>query len=99
MNTMTNPVPLIAKEQLHSFRFAQEDVLTDLAARQKRQWDINRATSLGNAYRGKVEITFQTAEGEKKRVDTTVWAVDDLFMILKAGRYIPIISVLGVEFF
>ncbi|RDV16082.1 hypothetical protein DXT99_05270 [Pontibacter diazotrophicus] len=99
MNRMTNPIPLVEKEQLHAFNFAQEDVLTDLAARNKRRWDISRATSLGNIHRGKVEITFQTADGEKKRVDTTVWAVDDLFMVLKAGRYIPINSVLGVEFF
>ncbi|WP_162051976.1 hypothetical protein [Pontibacter pamirensis] len=99
MNTMTNPIPLVEKEQLPSFSFAQEDVLADLAARNKRRWDLSRATSLGNAYRGKVEITFQTADGEKKRVDTTVWTVDDQFMVLKAGRYIPINSVLGVEFF
>lgn len=99
MNTMANPIPLVEKEQIHSYTFAQQDVLTDLAARKKREWDINRATALGNAYRGKVEITFQTADGEKKRVNTTVWTVDDLFMVLKAGRYIPIISVLGVEFF
>lgn len=98
MNTMANPIPLVQKEQIHAFNFAQEDVLTDLAARKKREWDITRATTLGNAYRGKVEITFQTADGEKKRVDTTVWAVDDLFMVLKAGRYIPINSVLGVAF-
>lgn len=98
MNTMMNPIPLVEKEQLHAFNFAQEDVLTDLAARNKRRWDISRATSLGNIHRGKVEITFQTAEGEKIRVDTTVWAVDDLFIVLKADRYIPINSVLGVAF-
>lgn len=99
MITTENPIPLVQKEQLASFEFAQEEVLKDLAARQKRQWDISRATSLGNAYQGKVEITFQTADGQKKRVDTTVWAMDDLFMILKAGRYIPIMAILGVEFF
>ena len=87
------------KEEIPSFNFNKHDVLTDPEARKKRMWDLNRATSLGNVYHGKVEITFQTAEGERKRVDTTVWAVDEKYITLKAGCSIPITSIIGIEFF
>lgn len=90
---------MVAKEVIPSLNFRSEDVLTDPATRTKRMWDLNRAATLGNAYRGKVEITFATADGEEKRVDTTIWTVDDLFITLKAGCAIPISSILGVEFF
>ena len=99
MITATNPIPLVEKEEIPSFNFNKHDVLTDPEARKKRMWDLNRATSLGNVYHGKVEITFQTAEGDQKRVDTTVWAVDEKSITLKAGCSIPITSILGIEFF
>lgn len=99
MITATNTIPLVEKEEIPSFHFSKNDVLTDPEARKKRMWDLNRATSLGNVYRGKVEITFQTAGGEKKRVDTTVWAVDERYISLKAGCSIPITSIIGMEFF
>ncbi|ARS34119.1 hypothetical protein [Pontibacter actiniarum] len=99
MQTYLNTIPMVAKEQIPAFHFGHEDVLTDPEARKRRMWDLNRATSLGNVYQGKVEITFQTAEGDQRRVDTTVWAVDDKFMTLKAGCAIPVNSILGIEFF
>lgn len=99
MITIENPIPLVEKEEIPSLHFNNNDVLADPEARKKRMWDLNRAASLGNVYHGKVEITFQTAEGEQKRVDTTVWAVDEKFMTLKAGCAIPIPSIIGIEFF
>ncbi|MCJ8167600.1 hypothetical protein MKJ04_22345 [Pontibacter sp. E15-1] len=99
MITTTNPIPLVEKEEIPSFHFTTDDVLSNPEARKKRMWDLNRAASLGNVYHGKVEITFQTATGERKRVDTTVWAVDERFMTLKAGCSIPIPSIIGIEFF
>ncbi|GAB3829539.1 hypothetical protein [Pontibacter rugosus] len=99
METAQPTAPLVEKEQIPSFKFTYNDVLTDVEARKKRMWDLNRATSLGNVYQGKVEITFQTAEGDHKRVDTTVWAVDDKYMTLKAGCSIPVTSIIGIEFF
>ncbi|WP_439881711.1 hypothetical protein ACSX1A_00860 [Pontibacter sp. MBLB2868] len=100
MNTPVNQAaPLVEKEEIPSFHFGKDDVLKDPEARKKRMWDLNRASMLGNAYRGKVEITFKTLEGLLKRVDTTVWAVDDMYMTLKAGCAIPIASIIGIEFF
>lgn len=99
METYVNTIPMMEKEQIPSLRFGHDDVLTDPEARKKRMWDLNRATALGNVYRGKVEITFQTADGAQRRVDTTVWAVDERFMTLKAGCAIPVTSIIGIEFF
>lgn len=99
MITATHPIPLVEKEEIPFFHFSRHDVLTDLEARKKRMWDLNRAALLGSVYRGKVEITFQTAAGEQKRVDMTVWAVDEGYMTLKAGCSIPITSIIGIEFF
>ncbi|PTX19352.1 hypothetical protein C8N40_10483 [Pontibacter mucosus] len=99
MESYVNTIPMVEKELIPSLRFGQEDVLTDPEARKKRMWDLNRATALGNVYRGKVEITFQAADGVQRRVDTTVWAVDDRFMTLKAGCSIPVTSIVGIEFF
>lgn len=100
MNTQAIPrIPKVEKEQISCFRFNRKDVLADPEARKKRLWDLNRATALGNVYHGKVEITFQTAEGVQKRVDTTVWAVDDKYLTLKGGCVIPISSIINIEFF
>ncbi|WP_347158241.1 hypothetical protein [Pontibacter chitinilyticus] len=99
MESLLNAIPLVEKEAIPAFHFPHEDVLTDAEARKKRLWDLNRAASLGNAYHGKVEITFQTADGAPKRVDTTIWALDEKFIMLKAACAIPIIAIMGIEFF
>lgn len=99
METLANTAQLVAKEQIPGLRFRSEDVLTDTQSRSKRLWDLNRATMLGNAYHGKVEITFQTSDGQDKKVSTTIWTVDDLFITLKAGCALPIAAILGIEFF
>jgi hypothetical protein len=99
MEAIANRIPLVEKEIIPSLHFSRNDALESTEAQKKRLWDLNRASILGNGYHGKVEITFKTAEGELKRVDTTVWAVDDRFMTLKAGCCIPTSSVVAVEFF
>ncbi|MFT2009077.1 hypothetical protein ACMA1I_10415 [Pontibacter sp. 13R65] len=99
MQTLVNFIPLVEKEQIPSYHFDQNDVLTDKEAKKRRMWDLNRASWLGNAYHGKVEITFKTADGEVKRVDTTVWAVDDRFISFKAGCAIPTSAIISIEFF
>lgn len=99
MEATLKNAPLIEKEMIPYFHFSHNDVLENTEARKKRLWDLNRASILGNGYHGKVEITFQTAEGEVKRVDTTVWAVDEKYMTLKGGCCIPTSSIVGVEFY
>lgn len=95
----TSTVEIIEKEELGSMHFATEDVLPDEAARQRRRADADRAVTLGNAYHGKLDIYFQTADGAVKRMATTVWAADTDFLTLKSGASLPSRAVLGFDFY
>ncbi|WP_026462711.1 hypothetical protein [Adhaeribacter aquaticus] len=99
MQSMISSPELIEKEQIPDLKFGQEDVLKDPQARKKRLQDVSRATSLGNGYHGKVEITFQTSNGEQKRVVTTIWDFDQEYIILKSGASMPVKAVTQLEFF
>lgn len=54
------------------------------------------AVRLGNAYKGKTAITFNTEEGERT-VETTVWSLTDKFIQLKGGILIPLNTIVNVE--
>ncbi|GAB3006385.1 hypothetical protein GCM10027051_02060 [Niabella terrae] len=51
---------------------------------------------LGNAYKGKTTLTFNTTEGERT-VYTTVWSLTDNYLELKAGIVIPLNSLTDVH--
>lgn len=89
----------IEKEQIPTLKFGNSDVLTNPQERKKRMHDVSRATVLGNGYHGKVEIFFETADGEPKRVVTTIWDCDQGHLILKSGASIPLRAVYGIEFY
>ncbi|KAA9340592.1 hypothetical protein [Adhaeribacter soli] len=90
---------LIQKEIIPTLRFGREDVLQTVEGRKRRQHDIHRATLLGNAYHGKVDIFFITEDGEQKRVNTTIWDYDKEYIMLKSGSSLPIRCINGVEFY
>lgn len=77
---------LIQKELISSLSF-KEDVKIKQHPDLRRQ--IDDATRLGNAFRGKVSIIFADDTG-MKRVDTTIWAAGSKFICLKGGVWIPI---------
>ncbi len=56
------------------------------------------ATRLGNEFKGKTRITFETTQGPKI-VETTVWSVAGGFLQLKAGMFLPLNSIIDVQFF
>lgn len=61
---------------------------------------INRLASaprLGNEFKAKATIEFNTTEGPKK-VYTTVWSVTENYIQLKNNIHIPINCVIDVEF-
>ena len=64
-----------------------EELLTKLAS----------TSRLGNEFKGKVTITFNTKNGAK-RVSTTVWAVTENFIQLKNNIHIPIKSIIDLDF-
>ena len=92
-------VETLAKETVPTLRFGPDDVLAyRQPERQRRRYDADRAALLGNAYHGKVSIFFQTADGQTKCVQTTVWAADSSHLTLKAGATLPLRAVLGITF-
>lgn len=95
----TSTVEIVEKESIDNMQFASDDVLPNLDARQRRRADADRAVTLGNAYHGKLDIYFQTADGAAKRVATTVWAADADHLTLKSGASLPLRAVLGFDFY
>lgn len=89
-------INLIEKEQIPTFNFPKQEVLSDELQILQRQVNLEKAQTLGNGYRRKVKITFLTDQGPKA-VDTTVWAFTNDYVILKSGVTIPKRSIMNVE--
>ncbi|MCA8829975.1 hypothetical protein [Hymenobacter pini] len=92
-------IETIDKESIPTMRFSSQDVLKDPVAIKRRRHDAERATTLGNAYHGKLDIYFQTADGVVKRVYTTVWALHEEYLTLKSGIALPLRAVLSFDFY
>lgn len=83
---------IIPKEDLNQYHFVKQEVLTDEVDRAKRKILLDGAMALGNDYKQKVRIVFETTEGTCA-VETTVWAVTSNHVELKAGKDIPITAI------
>lgn len=92
------PINLIEKEELNGLRFSNEPIVTDNFQRKLLMHDLNRALLLGNLYRSKVCLVFKTKKQRLHRVETTVWAVTENYVLLKGNRFLPINAILRVEF-
>lgn len=92
-------VETVDKEIIPTLHFPHDDVLTDPIAKLRRRADADRAATLGNAYHGKLDIFFQTADGQTKRVFTTIWAAHAEYVSLKSGATIPLRAILGFDFY
>lgn len=79
----------ILKENLHMMHFATDEVLTDAAERNHSKFLLDKALMLGNDFKQKVKIVFKADRGIYA-VETTVWAVTDSHVELKAGKDMPI---------
>ena len=90
---------IVQKEDIATLLFSREDVLTDITDRQRRRANADRAVTLGNAYHGKLDIYFQTADGELNRMVTTLWAADAAYLTLKSGASLPMRAVVGFDFY
>ncbi|WP_285057404.1 hypothetical protein [Pedobacter ginsengisoli] len=58
---------------------------------------LNSAQRLGNEFKSKADITFNTSEGAKT-VSTTVWSVTEKYLQLKNGIHIPLNSLIDIDF-
>ncbi len=88
---------LINKEELLEMNFSKREVLNDEQLKTQRMEKAHKAARLGNGYKGKVTITFMHELGEIYKVETTVWACCEKFIILKGGIAVPISSILEID--
>lgn len=84
---------VIEKEQIPDFKIVPAFV--DKSEHWKNE--LEYAVRLGNEFKGKASITFETTQGPRT-VNTTVWSVMADFMQLKGGLNIPLKSIIQVSF-
>lgn len=84
---------LIAKEEIPQYKIVPAFV--DKSSHWSKE--LNYATRLGNEFKGKTSITFETTQGPCS-VSTTVWSVLDGYLQLKGGMTIPLNSIIDVHF-
>ncbi len=84
---------LIAKEEIPQYKIVPAFVDNSI------QWskELAYAARLGNEFKGKTSITFETTQGPRS-VSTTVWSVTDNYLQLKGGTNIPLNSIIDVHF-
>lgn len=87
------PVEIVEKEHISYLNIinAREDHSHEL------QTKLDEAQRLGNEFKSKAVITFNTTIGPK-RVDTTVWAVTEKYIQLKNNIHIPLKSLIDIDF-
>lgn len=89
---------LVLKEQLPGIiSLNTADVLKTEQEKKYRARMLYMAMILGNGYKSKVKITFESIDGPRK-VDTTVWATTDTSVLLKGGISLPVRSIYTVEY-
>lgn len=83
----------VAKEEISTLHIVPAFV--DNTA--KWQKDLSYAARLGNEFKGKTTITFETTTGPHT-VETTVWSVTEEGLQLKGGAFIPLSSIIEVHY-
>ena len=83
---------VIAKEEIAEYK------LVPAFVDKSEQWlnHLQYAVRLGNEFKGKTVITFETTKGART-VETTIWSVTDNYMILKGGTNIPLTSIIDLH--
>lgn len=84
---------LIEKEAIE----ASEIIAADQNHTEELRDKLNAAQRLGNEFKSKAEITFNTLEGPKT-VNTTVWSVTEKYVQLKNGIHIPLTSLIDIDY-
>lgn len=86
-------VEIVEKEHISYLNIinAKEDHTGELKTK------LGEAQRLGNEFKSKAVITFNTTIGPK-RVDTTVWSVTENYIQLKNNIHIPLKSLIDIDF-
>lgn len=84
---------LINKEEIPLMK------ITDAQVDQSAKWRemLEYGVRLGNEFKGKTSISFQTEEGIRT-VETTIWSATDKYLSLKGGIIIPLTSIIDLHF-
>lgn len=83
---------LIEKEDIVNHKIIAADKDRSLELRSK----LSDAQRLGNEFKSKATIAFNTVDGPL-RVETTVWSLTDKFIQIKNGILIPLSAIIQVE--
>lgn len=84
---------IISKEDISNYSIVDADEDKSI----HWQKELNYAVRLGNEFKGKTTITFNTTDGSKT-VETTVWSVTEHSLQLKGGIHIPLKSIIDIHF-
>ncbi len=86
-------VELIEKESIPNYKFLTASVEEAHVEKDK----LINSVRLGNEFKSKAYISFQTDQGPKK-IETTVWGVTEKYLIIKNGVTIPLTSLIAIEY-
>lgn len=86
-------IELIEKEEVLNYKFLPAP--TEVIDVEKEK--LINSVRLGNEFKSKSYITFQTDQGPKK-IETTVWNVTEKYLQIKNGILIPLTSLISIEY-
>ena len=84
---------IIEKEHIGDYKIIPAEVDNTATLYDK----LRAAQRLGNEFKSKTTIVFQTQDGPK-RIETTVWSLTEQYIQIKNGVLIPLKSILKVDF-
>lgn len=84
---------LIAKEDVPKYKMLRAKVDNESQLSHK----LKSALRLGNEFKGKTVISFQTEEGPKK-IETTIWSLTESYIQIKNGVSIPVKSIIEIDY-
>jgi hypothetical protein len=82
----------IEKEQIPNLHFSDSKPIIRPVEQKRIKSLLYMGMLLGNSYRQKVKIIFESDEGTQL-VETTIWATTENNVVLKGGTSIPISSI------
>ncbi|MGY3052512.1 hypothetical protein ACVWYG_000702 [Pedobacter sp. UYEF25] len=87
------PIELVEKDHIKYLNIieAKDSKLHELKTK------LEDAQRLGNEFKAKANITFNTTIGPK-RVYTTVWSVTEKYIQLKNNIHIPLASLIDIDY-
>ena len=83
----------IEKEDVHKFKIIPSEIDNS----SKFYLKLQNALRLGNEFKSKTTIVFNTEDGPK-RIETTVWSLTERYIQIKHGILIPLKSLIEIEY-